>query len=252
MNKKYALLLFTLLPILLWAQTHHQAAHVKESFVKVKDRVYACKYETTNGDYQVFFADISNRRPSLTRTLLQDTAKWANALDSNLSWQKNYHKDKKYANYPLLNISYDQAYFYCNWITQMYHTNPNRPFKKVVFRLPKREEWNLAVYGTNPNDTFPWGASYLPLPKKMKINNGNYKKPHLKPVDAKGYQQGKLGLYHAFGNVSEMINQRGDCIGGNFSSDPYFFRRDAPNEFYPAYVPCPLVGLRVFMEVIEE
>lgn len=253
MCKKYLILyLGLLISSFGFGQRMHQSQDVSQNFIQVEPKLYACKYETTNADYKAFFNDISIRRPGLRYNLVLDTAKWKNKENENKALQEKYYASPKYAAYPVVNISYEQANFYCNWLTQMYHLDPNRPFKKVVFRLPKRQEWVNMVFGSNPADTFVWGPDETARPKGLKIANGITKAPYLKPVNAKKYIQGKTPLYHALGNVSEMVSNQGDCIGGHFASNPYFFRRDAVNEFFPGYVPCPLVGFRVFMQVLEE
>ncbi len=253
MNK---LVLITLLLLIIApngiAQKHHQSKDIMENFIRVEPKLYACKFETTNADYQAFLQDIKQRRPDLQYSLLPDTAKWNNGKKANLKLQKNYFSAKKYATYPMVNISYEQANFYCNWLTQQYHLNPNRTFKKVIFRLPSRKEWNEAVYGLNTIDSFPWGNAFVKKPKHLKIQNGKAKFPFVKKVNVKKFIQGKTTLYHALGNVSEMVSSKGDCVGGNFASHPYYFSRDSQNEFFPGYLPCPLVGFRVFMQIMVE
>ena len=234
------------------AQRHHQSNDIVQFFVRVEPKLYACKFETTNADYQAFLQDIKLRRPDLQYSLLPDTLKWNNGKKANLKLQKKYFSAKKYANYPMVNISYEQANFYCNWLTQQYHLNPNRTFKKVIFRLPSKKEWNEAVYGLHTTDSFPWGNAYVKKPRQVKIQNGKTKFPFVKKVNAKKHIQGNTPLYHALGNVSEMVSSKGDCVGGNFASHPYYFSRDSQNEFFPSYLPCPLVGFRVFMQIMIE
>jgi formylglycine-generating enzyme required for sulfatase activity len=234
------------------AQKHHESKDVIQNFVRVEPKLYACKFETSNADYQAFLEDIIQRRPELKYTLILDTAKWRNEKSVNKKLQKKYFNRPKYAAFPVVNISYEQANFYCNWLTQMYHLNPERPFKKVVFRLPTKQEWNRAVYGASATDSFPWAGSFKEKPKHLKINNGQVKSPYLKKVNKKQYEQGNILLYHALGNASEMVSSKGDCVGGNFASHPYFFSKDSQNEFFPAYVSCPLVGFRVFMQIMIE
>lgn len=241
-----------LLSILGYAQQHHQAKDVSTYFVRVEPNLYACKFETSNADYQAFFNDIVQRRPELKYNLILDSTKWKNKKRLNNRLQKKYASAAKYADYPVVNISYEQANFYCNWLTQMYHLNPNRPYKKVVFRLPSKNEWNLAVYGQNQIDSFPWKGSFKDKPRNFKIHMRGNRAPYVKKVQAKKFYQANAQMYHALGNVSEMVSSKGECVGGNFASHPYYFGKNSQNEFYPAYVPCPLVGFRVFMQVMVE
>jgi formylglycine-generating enzyme required for sulfatase activity len=236
----------------LQAQKHHQSKDIANHFVRVEPNLYACKFETSNADYRAFFNDIVQRRPELKYNLMLDSSKWENNKRKHAKLQKKYASAAKYAAYPVVNISYEQANFYCNWLTQMYHLDPNRPFKKVVFRLPTKNEWNKAVYGQNSLDSFPWSGSFNDKPKRFNIHLKGRWQPYVKKVNAKKYRQAPLQLYHALGNVSEMVSSKGECVGGNFASHPYYFGKNSQNEFYPAYVPCPLVGFRVFMQVMVE
>ena len=53
-----------------------------------------------------------------------------------------------YNNFPAVNISYEGAVEYCNWLTEEYNSNPKKKkFKKVLFRLPTLDEWQIAALG---------------------------------------------------------------------------------------------------------
>jgi sulfatase modifying factor 1 len=267
----------------------HQIKSIKKNFVKINKNTYACKYETTNIDYVTFLNHVRYRmNPAIYQSLLPDTTKWRDPGSYNEPYVLYYLHHPAYAYYPLVNISYEQANFYCNWITQEYNKNPKRPFKKVVFKLPSRSEWQQAAAASDMRNKFPWGSSIDSIPNGMIVNYcpRDYKqkiwydslytndgkrikatdsvevfspcKPYgaeryfTQPVDLKKAKQSKNGLYHVSGNVSEMIAAKGDCIGGNYRSRTDWLRIDAPNEFYPGYMACPLIGFRLFMQVLEE
>lgn len=239
--------------------SYHDVTLFQKNFVKVSTRLYACRFETTNIDYLYFVENVKYRmNPAVYHSLIPDTTRWNDPGFNNINFVRYYFEHPAYASFPLVNISYEQANFYCNWLSQQYNNHPKRPFKKVAFKLPSKKEWIMAAAGSKTTG-FVWGESIEELPKKMKVNycsrndsmtfclNKYPDEVYLKP-----YKQNVLGLYHLSGNVSEMVNTKGDCIGGNYRSQADWLRLDAPNEFFTAYKPCPLVGFRIFMQVIEE
>jgi formylglycine-generating enzyme required for sulfatase activity len=239
--------------------SYHDVNLFHKNFVKVSPRLYACKFETTNIDYLYFVENVKYRmNPAVYHSLIPDTTRWSDPGFNNINFVRYYFEHPAYASFPIVNISYEQANFYCNWLSQQYNNHPKRPFKKVAFKLPSKKEWIQAAAGSKTTG-FIWGESIEELPKKMKVNfcsrndsmtfclNKYPDEVYLKP-----YKQNALGMYHLSGNVSEMVNTKGDCIGGNYRSQADWLRLDAPNEFFTAYKPCPLVGFRIFMQVIEE
>lgn len=230
---------------------YHELSEFPKNFVKISERLYACKFETSNGDYVKFLNNVKYRmNPAVYQSLLPDTVRWRDKGFNLEPYVKYYLHHPAYASFPLVNINYEQANFYCTWLTQRYMNNPNRPFKKVVFKLPSRKEWQLAA-GFNGN-SYPWGNRLDSLPKGVEINYNHQDFQHFtQEVNYKKARQTGTGMYHILGNVSEMISSKGECMGGNFRSAPDWLNLDAPNEFYPAYLPCPLVGFRIFMVVVE-
>ncbi|OYU95429.1 MAG: hypothetical protein CFE21_09800 [Bacteroidetes bacterium B1(2017)] len=266
----------------------HYFKNFHKNFVQVNETIYACKYETANIDYLIFLNAVKYRfNPAMYQGLLPDTAKWRGPGLNNEPYVNYYFRYPAYYNYPLVNISYEQANFYCTWLTQQYNSNPKREFKKVLFKIPSPTEWQQAAAAGNMENLFPWGSRIDKIPSGVVVNycpkdyiekiwvdslysnDGTriktldsievhtechpYKKPfYTQAVNYKKAKQNTLGLYHVAGNVSEMINEKGSCAGGNYRSKTDWLRIDAPNEFYPSYIPCPLVGFRVFMQVLEK
>ncbi|MCF8254811.1 MAG: formylglycine-generating enzyme family protein [Bacteroidia bacterium] len=266
----------------------HDISSFEQNFVAISDQLYVCKYETCNLDYMAFLYDVKYRmKPAIYQSLLPDTSNWLKPGTNNPPYAKYYLRHPAFAYYPLVNINYEQANFYLNWLSQKYNNHPKRPFKKVVFKLPTRKEWVKAAGVGVYKEGYPWGAALADKPSKMLANycSGEYiekvwkdsvlnefgvkvkaqdsvivyaachaKKDlyYTQEVNLKDAKQTENGLYHVGGNVSEMISSKGDCVGGNFLSNPEWMQLDAPNEFGPGYIACPLVGFRVFMQVIEK
>lgn len=63
------------------------------------------------------------------------------------------------------------------------------------------------------------------------------------------YFSNKMGLYDVIGNVAEMTDEAGTAMGGSYSHVPEESTITSINHYNKS---DPAVGLRLFMEVIEE
>lgn len=96
------------------------------------------RYKETNDK------ELSTKHYSFQEVLVDvlDTSVW----NANANY-KNYFADKKFDNYPVVGVSYNNAIFYCAWRTQM-ENEVNRkkglPFA-VANRLPNEAEWEYVA-----------------------------------------------------------------------------------------------------------
>lgn len=237
---------------------------------KIDTRLYAAETELTNAQYELFLQDVlKNREFDLLgrcrtaqtdwRALLPETAR--DLPDAVL--YKFGHPDGP--EMPVQNISHEAAEAYCTWITQVYNAAPGKKkFKKVLFRLPAENEWTLAASGGLPNEPYPWrGGYYVRNSKGCYLCNINATEPcgdcpdgqtvandgGFFTVPAVSYYPNNFGLYNVSGNVAEMLREPGKTMGGSWQSDAFWCQiRNVQNQAAPG----PGIGLRVFMEVIEE
>lgn len=123
---------------------------IEEEFKFVKDNVYACDEEVTNADYNNFLDYLQdNKRTEIYEKARFDLSQYEEPA---LSFMKSYvvkstptKKKKYFTNHPAINISYQGALAYCDWLTEQYNNAPGRKYQKVKFRLPSVNEWQVAA-----------------------------------------------------------------------------------------------------------
>ena len=126
-----------------------------------KDNLYVADSEVNNKDYW-FYLDYlhKNGYQELYRESVVDRSKYdpvtasfldnyhyspTNAEAQKSKADKNYMK--RYNDYPAMDMTYDAANAYCDWLSFQYNNQPTRKYKKVKFRLPERKEWIMAALG---------------------------------------------------------------------------------------------------------
>ena len=251
---------------------------ILNEMVKVDSNLYAHKTECTNLDYHRF--RFYNPQHA------QNDSNWLLVGAKELSLK--YSKSVDYLDYPAVNISYESAVAYCKWLTIETNADPKRKFKKVLFRLPTKEEWEMAARGGRKNNMYSWGGPYVrnskgcylanfcPIPEeKRKVVNGKYDYSIIKDsfyenkaddggeyvVSGESYFPNSFGLYNTSGNVAEMLQVKGTAKGGSWGSSVGYIQIDQTvtqksNKLYSGVYldnseSSPFLGFRYFMEVLE-
>lgn len=278
---KYFVVLFCALLAMGCASKKKQARYFdykvyEDEYAKITDSLYAGITEVSNREYTTFLKDLkSNGKEAAATKYNFDSVQWRKPSLYQEPMVQYYHRHPAYADYPAVTISYEGATAYCRWLTEEYHKQEKRKFKKVIFRLPTKEEWVYAARGGKENQPFPWGGPYVRNSRGMYLANfkeidessakdttingekiisvddyGVYNNNSTTPV--KSYFPNNYGLYNMSGNVSEMLQEKGQTKGGNWNSMSYYLRIDAEDEFKGNQTEAsPFVGFRVFVEVIE-
>lgn len=250
LEDKQAPLLFTLLDL----------KTLEKTFAPLSKNLYVGKFEVKQGDYNLFLENLKRSgNTELYNMCLYDSTQWKAGVlahDFNDPMMNLYHWHPAYQNYPIVNISYEAAKAYCQWLTDQYNAQRKRNYTQVLFRLPTPEEWRTAAGSGNPkaltpfsNDSFKssekgcWLANVQPEKGKFYDDGGFH------TVRVESYTPNNFGLYNTFGNVSEMTSQKGTALGGSWFS--------LPEECYFNLVqsysgPNPFTGFRIVMEIIQE
>jgi formylglycine-generating enzyme required for sulfatase activity len=189
-------------------------------FRLVSDKIYAYEAEVTNEQYNRFLEYL--KKNNLTDLYEKCKFDYSDYTEPALSLMRNYSADrvaskkfKGFNNYPAVNISYDAANAFCEWLTQQYNRSAEHKFKKVKFRLPSIKEWQIAAVGIkNP-------TSWEPSEQKVEVRytapgkefDKNYEKRIVSLSDAD-----ILYPWFKYYNLrSSPINNKG-CYLGNFKA----------------------------------
>lgn len=147
---------------------------IAKSFVKISEKdsvnnaIYASKTELSNGSY-LYFLNSKGSQSKETNDYRIQSQVWEK--HSTYPYLQYYGESDIFWDYPVVNISYASALAYCSWLTSEYDKLPNRPFKRVLFRLPTEAEWELAAIGKNKHWPYPWGGPYTQNSKGAYLAN---------------------------------------------------------------------------------
>jgi formylglycine-generating enzyme required for sulfatase activity len=99
---------------------------------------------------------------------------------------KDYFLNKKYTDFPVVGVSFQQAVNYCKWLTRVENQKLKSKGKPPVqnYRLPSEVEWVYASFGGISPDK-------ITIPKVTDLSKTSANPPN------------EWGLYNMFGNVSE-------------------------------------------------
>lgn len=243
---------------------------LQKGFSVIKGSLWAAETELTVGDYDLFLMDLVKNRDfetlAICKTGKTDWRSFLGEKYQNLGDKVLFfygHPDD--GKMPVQNISYEAVTKYCQWLTDVYNQSDykKKKFKKVVFRLPTEAEWELAAKG-GLNDEYPWGSGFYRNSKGCYLSNSNVTDAEpckdcesiniandggFFTVPADSYFPNNLGLYNTVGNVAEMIDTEGIAKGGSWQDSPQNCQINSKQNYT---APSPKIGVRIFMEIIEE
>jgi formylglycine-generating enzyme required for sulfatase activity len=191
----------------------------------VKGNLYACQTEVTNKEYNQFLGYLlRSGQITLFKKHKPDITQYEGSL---LAFFKGYHLqqleskenkyDKNYDDYPIVNISYDAAMAYCEWFADLYNnTKGKRKFKKVVFRLPKLKEWQIAALGYKKFQSWELDENEIETGIPRNPNEEVAIRKRLVPVKGNDILYPWYGVY----NYRNKPQNNKNCWLGNFKIPP--------------------------------
>ncbi len=218
---------------------------IEKELVKINDSMYAGKTEISNAMYELFLTDLlKQRRFADLEKAKNEAVDWMSLLsdkDKTLSYDEVFKNGKPNEdNFPVVNISYEAAQLYCEWLTLVYNNleHKKKKFNRVEFRLPTEQEWEYIARGDKKDATYSWGGPFVRNSKGCYLANINTSKDKIPanaeggecfatssdgglfPVVVESYFPNSFGLYNITGNVSEMVQEQGVSKGGSWNTYP--------------------------------
>lgn len=235
---------------------------------------YMSTTEVTNLEYLEFLYSLKqNGKTDLYNKYAVDTSQWTEQFPMAFlePMEQYYHNHPAYFDYPVVNVSKEAAIAYCEWLTEHYKGMSENELD-ITFRLPTQKEWVYASNGSGDINSYSWGGNgvtdsggnYLANfstfgPENItRDQNGELiidttsfydltKDGHTYTAPVYSFLPNEFGLYNMNGNVSEMLLDGDEAIGGNWHSPGADIKNTSVQSFS---TPEPTIGFRV-VAVVE-
>ena len=259
---------------------------LEKELVKIKDSLYASKFECYILNYRTFLSDLKSQSKDVSKFLPDTFAGWKGNLEDN-SRIPLYLSHPAYNDFPIFSISHEAAVAYCQWLNEVYAGYADKKIQQMAFTLPTVSEWeNAALSFKNKSQEeayyktdryslqeidYPWLnnnlyrennarskyidlnilsnglSSYLNFPDFRKANFQDEFYQSQQTAPIKSFLPSNNGMYNVCGNVAEMTLNPEITKGGSFLKYP----EDCAIHDTLAYynIPNRDVGFRVFMKV---
>ncbi|MGV3611633.1 MAG: formylglycine-generating enzyme family protein [Fluviicola sp.] len=258
-------------------------SYIPTGYTLVDGKVDSCqgffmmKEEVSNFSYKEYLSDLKkNNKLEEYKLALPDTAKWHNEYAFTDKYVDYYFNHPAYRDYPVVNVTKQQAQKYCEWLTGVWRKNTGN--ESIVFRLPTRVEFLKAANGTSPERPYAWSSPYLlksdgqtqcnflaigagaisrDSTGKFVVQDIEYDYIDISGSSLDGadltapvrsFWPNEYGIYNLNGNVAEMISDGNLAVGGDWNSPGYDIRNQSTKKFTEAN---PMVGFRPVMTFVE-
>jgi formylglycine-generating enzyme required for sulfatase activity len=193
---------------------------------QVNQNLYVDKFEVSNSDWLDYVNFLKENKGDY-KSALPDTTVWSISGKINEPFIQYYFRHPAYKRYPVVGVSYEQAIKYCDWRTK--HNNEN-----LKFRLPTKSEWielsKLDVLDKDKKEIKKPSNKYIEIDGKLILGNFKWDSKQkdenelTAPVDS--YYPNSKGIYNLFGNLSEMVSEKGIAMGGDYETLLSSFKPD--------------------------
>lgn len=251
------------------------------------DSFYIYTHEVSNGEYLAFINDLKKKDTALSRQMIPDTLVWREKTFYTEPFVEYYFRHPAYSNYPVVGVTFEQAEYYCKWLTVKYMNEGKRKFKNVEFKLPTIEQWTYASKGGLDLSPFPWEgssmqnkkgewlANFIVIPQNcigydILLVQNVYGKIENKKILIAGGGQGSggylndasditapvisyypngYGIYNMAGNVEEYVKEKGTTKGGSWKDTGYYLQTNVEEQYDSTNYTSAERGFRFIMEI---
>lgn len=224
------IILITICIVCLSFSTKKNKQFTPPGTVQITETFFADETEISNFSWQEYEFSILNKFGKNSKEhveTLPDTLVWRHKNSYNEPYVQYYYRHPAYKDYPVVGISYEQAQAFCKWRTQRvkeYYYIKNKKELKIEYRLPSKEEWELISNngfkifengGKNKKGQVVFNHRWMTdsISKKYFEENHQYQDVTA-PIYS--YWPNSFKLFCLFGNVAEMISEKGICKGGSW------------------------------------
>ncbi len=149
---------YTMLNEMVISSWKFKARDIDKVMRPIRGKLYAMDGEVTNAEYNAFLAWLEDhnqnaqlekykyRLSSYDKATSEFFRRYAapRAVVAGKRDSSGLSNDR----YPAVNVTWEGAMAYCEWLTEQYNTaEKKKRFKKVLFRLPTLNEWQIAALG---------------------------------------------------------------------------------------------------------
>lgn len=207
------------------------------------DAFYMSETEVPNWLYREFCQEmVDSLGKEAASKFLPDTLCWIR--DNNQSDLENltrlYFQHPAYDNYPVVGVSFVQAYWFCDWLTQKVRKELSKSKKTahwtqfIDFRLPNEEEWEHAARGGREMSYYPWGPYFYTSENNKLVTHANcgaiidtlggialgaQHDGYRYSGEIYSYEPNEYGMYNTSGNVAEWTLTKYDPIYNSVACD---------------------------------
>lgn len=234
--------------------------------------------EITNLDYLEFLFETKQQQGlEVYNKMLPDTSLWRAFPGFGETLEFTYHNHPAYHQYPAVNISYEQATRYCEWLEGVLNRNEMVMGYKLQVKLPSLEEWTYAASdGGVEDNTLPWpGRSLVQEGQRrafyneisqfdilkdnedgLKIYDNSFYYPHPERYgiflgDVHYLETGFWNLAHMAGNAAEFVEEKGVTKGGSWR-DPAYYMLNHVSQTYEDTGASISNGFRVLVKLVPD
>ena len=214
--------------LVVFSFTNKPKKFIPPGTVQITETLYADETEISNLswlEFEFWTAMKYGKNSKEHLETLPDTMGWLEKLYYNEPYVNYYYRHVAYKDYPVVGISYEQALAFCKWRTERVKEFYSIRYKKELhleYRLPTKQEWEFlsnngaGIFSNNgKNEKGQYKLNIVRL-----YSDSSLKSKFIRDADITApvfsFWKNQFGLYNMFGNVSEMILEKGISKGGGW------------------------------------